>query len=400
MDASSTPPPAPAAGGGRRSGSGRRDRRSRSPRTVGRPSLPPAGDPSPAGAALAVAPVASTRESGPRRFGSPFSTSLTRHPRDMPPRLPSLAGPAAAALDAVVSRLPTALLGAPKFFEAGWGDLSVVDFERDALMKAAAERESRMKRGDAGIPDPAAWLAPDPSTPPLTPRWATLEAGTRYGTPYRLLEAAFPSPAPEGVLRALPAASRVARARLLTPTDPRLGLGACVVHLAGTGDQGFGRRLALGAPLLPAGVATLVLESPYYNARRPPEQVGARLARVSDLFALGRATIGETLALLRWAATRGGFARLGVSGFSMGGVHAGMVAALAPGPAACAPLLAPRSARAAFCDGALWAATAWRPLTAPAHAGATSVRDAVLAAAAAAPAGSGEIGRASCRERV
>lgn len=51
-----------------------------------------------------------------------------------------------------------------------------------------------------------------------------------------------------------------------------------------------------------------------------------------------------------------------MSGFSMGGVHASMVSSLFPGGIACTPLLAPRSASVAFCDGALWDATAWQPL--------------------------------------
>jgi len=46
----------------------------------------------------------------------------------------------------------------------------------------------------------------------------------------------------------------------------------------------------------------------------------------------------------------------------MGGVHASMVASLFPGPVACTPLLSPRSASVAFCSGALWDATAWKPL--------------------------------------
>jgi pimeloyl-ACP methyl ester carboxylesterase len=56
----------------------------------------------------------------------------------------------------------------------------------------------------------------------------------------------------------------------------------------------------------------------------------------------------------------------GMCGFSMGGVHACMVASLYPRPLACVPLLAPRSAAVAFCDGALRDATAWRPLAAAA----------------------------------
>lgn len=54
----------------------------------------------------------------------------------------------------------------------------------------------------------------------------------------------------------------------------------------------------------------------------------------------------------------------GMCGFSMGGVHACMVASLYPGPVACVPLLAPRSAATAFCHGALREATAWQPLLA------------------------------------
>ena len=54
----------------------------------------------------------------------------------------------------------------------------------------------------------------------------------------------------------------------------------------------------------------------------------------------------------------------GMCGFSMGGVHASMVASLYPGNVACTPLLAPRSASGAFCHGALRSATSWAPLTA------------------------------------
>ena len=54
----------------------------------------------------------------------------------------------------------------------------------------------------------------------------------------------------------------------------------------------------------------------------------------------------------------------GMCGFSMGGVHASMVASLYPGDVACTPLLAPRSAAGAFCHGALRSATSWAPLAA------------------------------------
>jgi hypothetical protein len=42
----------------------------------------------------------------------------------------------------------------------------------------------------------------------------------------------------------------------------------------------------LRLPLL-QGVCQLVHESPYYGARRPPQQRGSKLCAVSDLLALG-----------------------------------------------------------------------------------------------------------------
>lgn len=53
----------------------------------------------------------------------------------------------------------------------------------------------------------------------------------------------------------------------------------------------------------------------------------------------------------------------GVSGLSMGGVHACMVASLCPMDLACSPLLAPRSAAVAFCEGMLqFGIQDWGPL--------------------------------------
>ena len=95
-----------------------------------------------------------------------------------------------------------------------------------------------------------------------------------------------------------------------------------------------------------------MLESPFYGSRRPWDQSGCRLRHVSDLLTLGRATIEESAALLYWAKGKG-FWPLGVCGLSMGGVHSCMVASLYRESLACSPLLAPRSAAVAFCEGAL-----------------------------------------------
>ncbi|KAK9840251.1 hypothetical protein WJX74_006137 [Apatococcus lobatus] len=223
------------------------------------------------------------------------------------------------------------------YFRQGWGDLSIIDFAEDAKLLNN-------------------W---PPQAFDLKLNWKRKRQGQQRGVPFELLEASFRTPCNGRLYDALPEPSRTARIHFLRPVREADWKG-CVVHLAGTGDHTFHRRIRLGYPLLPQGIATMALESPFYGKRRPQGQQGAKLGRVSDLLTLGRATIEESLCLLNWAQHHG-FPKLGMSGFSMGGVHASMVAGLFPGPVACIPLLAPRSAAVAFCQGALWDATAWQP---------------------------------------
>lgn len=185
---------------------------------------------------------------------------------------------------------------------------------------------------------------------------------TAGGAAYKVYQARFETTVPGKIFDALPAASRTAHLQLLEPEagEPH----ACIVHLAATGDHGFARRRALAAPLTQHGIASLILESPYYGLRRPDWQRGSKLRTVSDLLVLGWATIYEALHLLHHLQTVRGYRHVGISGLSMGGVHACMTAGLHPGPLACTPLLAPRSAAVAYCDGAMQAVVHWPPLLA------------------------------------
>lgn len=56
----------------------------------------------------------------------------------------------------------------------------------------------------------------------------------------------------------------------------------------------------------------MVLESPFYGARKPAAQRGSKLLRVSDLLTLGFATIAESIHLLNWLRHEG-FGPLGAS---------------------------------------------------------------------------------------
>ncbi|KAF2307809.1 hypothetical protein GH714_032031 [Hevea brasiliensis] len=132
-----------------------------------------------------------------------------------------------------------------------------------------------------------------------------------------LREGIFKTPCDEQLLSALPHESHAARVAFLAPKSISPQKMACVVHLAGTGDHSFERRLRLGAPLLKQNIATMVLESPFYGHRRPMLQRGAKLLCVSDLLLLGRATIEETRSLLHWLDFEAGFGKMGVCGFSM-----------------------------------------------------------------------------------
>ncbi|KAJ9184724.1 hypothetical protein P3X46_004423 [Hevea brasiliensis] len=228
----------------------------------------------------------------------------------------------------------------PPFFSRGWGGSKLELLER-MIKQLFPEVESQN------------WT-PSSIQPIWRTVWETQTASLREGI--------FKTPCDEQLLSALPHESHTARVAFLAPKSISPQKMACVVHLAGTGDHSFERRLRLGAPLLKQNIATMVLESPFYGHRRPMLQRGAKLLCVSDLLLLGRATIEETRSLLHWLDFEAGFGKMGVCGFSMGGVHAAMVGSLYPTPVATLPFLSPHSAVVAFCEGILRHGTAWDAL--------------------------------------
>ncbi|CAH9117893.1 unnamed protein product [Cuscuta europaea] len=231
----------------------------------------------------------------------------------------------------------------PPFFSRGWGGSKLDLLER------------MIKQLCPGV-EGHDWLEWPPTS--VQPSWKTVwESKTAC-----LREGVFQTPIDEQLLSALPQESHTARVAFLSPKYVPSNRTACVVHLAGTGDHSFERRLRLGGPLLKENIATMVLESPFYGERRPMLQRGAKLLCVSDLLLLGRVTIEEARSLLYWLDCEAGFGKLGVCGLSMGGVHAAMVGSLHPTPIAVLPFLSPHSAVVAFCEGILKHGTAWEAL--------------------------------------
>ncbi|CAJ0575559.1 unnamed protein product, partial [Mesorhabditis spiculigera] len=148
----------------------------------------------------------------------------------------------------------------------------------------------------------------------------------------------------------MPAPVNKAHWRGIFPKNERKGL---IVHLAGTGDHTYKRReLGFVDDLLKDGTAGIMLENPFYGARKPSEQFRSSLRNVSDLMVMGAALIAETLYLLRWA-YKEGYWPIGISGVSMGGHMACLAGSNATFPITIVPCLSWTTASPVYTAGAL-----------------------------------------------
>ena len=137
----------------------------------------------------------------------------------------------------------------------------------------------------------------------------------------RIIEGHFKSPFVDQLPGIMPKESETATFQAILPLKwQHQKLKPICIHLAGTGDHGFWRRRTLTAkPLLrEAGIASILIENPFYGTRKPRDQFRSGLLNVSDLFVMGSGLTLETLALLHWC-ERQGWGPMGLSGVSMGG---------------------------------------------------------------------------------
>jgi dienelactone hydrolase len=208
-----------------------------------------------------------------------------------------------------------ALLGlralGPKMFARGWGDRArIAELAAHDLHAPAAAIEPRLHRVAPGVYEGC-------FVHPLVAAW-------------------------------LPPASRVAHVRWHVPSRPR----GAYVHLASTGDEGWARRLPVVEAAFERGLASLVLENPYYGRRRSIGQQTSDLDTVSDQLAMSMATVEEARALLGWLSRSFG-QDVGVAGFSMGGSVAALTATTWRAPLAVVAVATGHAAETVFCDGAL-----------------------------------------------
>jgi hypothetical protein len=151
-----------------------------------------------------------------------------------------------------------------------------------------------------------------------------------------------------------------------------------VVLMSQWNDHDGTARLQMAEMLLKRGVASAILENPYYGERRPIPGDGQPISTVADFGAMGRAAVLEGRVLARHFHDRGH--RVGVSGYSMGGNLAAFVAAGVPFPVAAAPLAGSHSPGPVFLDGVLRSTIAWEALGGDDDATAAALRQYLSAA--------------------
>ncbi|XP_043983591.1 protein ABHD18 isoform X2 [Gambusia affinis] len=158
----------------------------------------------------------------------------------------------------------------------------------------------------------------------------------------------FVSPLEHLVPGILPQEAVKARFQFIVPKRWQRNRPVCI-QLAGTGDHFFWRRRTLMArPMIKeAGMASLLLENPYYGYRKPKDQLRSCLKNVSDLFVMGGALILESTVLLHWL-EREGYWPLGMTGISMGGYMASLAVTNWPKPIPLIPCLSWSTASSVF----------------------------------------------------
>lgn len=178
-----------------------------------------------------------------------------------------------------------------------------------------------------------------------------------------LLEGHFMSPFKSLLPGIMPKEVELARFQMVLPREWKSTLRPICLHFGGTGDHGFTRRRKLIAlPLLKEyGIASLILENPYYGCRKPKNQFRSSLLHVSDLFVMGGALILESLVMFDWL-DKLNYGPLGTTGISMGGHMASLGATNWHKPLSLIPCMSGSTAAGVFTHGVLSTALPWKVL--------------------------------------
>lgn len=176
-----------------------------------------------------------------------------------------------------------------------------------------------------------------------------------------ILEGQFESPFEKHLPGIMPDKTKMAYFQVILPTKWKSHkIKPICLHLAGTGDHFFWRRRNLIAkPLLKeSGIASILLENPFYGLRKPHNQIRSSLHNVCDIFIMGGCLIMESIVLLNWCEQQG-LGPLGLTGLSMGGHMASLAATNWPKPISLVPCLSWSTASPVFTEGVMSASINW-----------------------------------------
>ncbi len=186
---------------------------------------------------------------------------------------------------------------------------------------------------------------------PLPVTWLSEKADehtmTRHGT--------FTSP-----VELLPSRARTGSVITIAP---RAGAKRSVVLMPAWNEHDPRVRVAIARILARRGIESMILESAYFGSRHPDPHSGHSIRTVADFMVMGASACIEARGLL--ATVRDSGKAACVSGYSMGGNTAALVAATVPFPVASAPLAASHSPAPVFLDGVIRHGIAWDALGGP-----------------------------------
>ncbi|XP_062514472.1 protein ABHD18-like [Corticium candelabrum] len=235
-----------------------------------------------------------------------------------------------------------------KFFSKGWGRVETL--ERILRVQADTLRHSTdfMKR--------------------INVEYEVKIDKSHKGENIEILDGHFVSPLAVREPGLLPKESENAKFQVVLPKSWKSNRRSICLHLAGTGDHYFWRRRNLMAKPLARekGIASILLENPYYGSRKPQNQLRSSLHHVSDIFVMGAALVAESAVLFNWC-NQQGFELLGITGVSMGGHMASVASCFWPKAIAVVPCLSWSTASCVFTEGVFRDACAWPVLQEQLH---------------------------------
>lgn len=238
----------------------------------------------------------------------------------------------------------SAITNISKFFSKGWGDPDLM--QRICAFQHVVLDKRKFVRDVYGT---------------LEKTDIKLSKGKKVNSSMTLYTGEFISPLNKFIPRALPKECEKAGFQLVIPNNWKSHK-PVTIHLAGTGDHFFWRRrLLMASPLAKDGIASIILENPFYGRRKPKGQNASAVNYVSDIFTMGAALLVESVVLM-FLCQRLGLGPLGITGISMGGHMASVAASGWFEPISIVPCLSYTSAAPCFTEGVLSQAIDWQVL--------------------------------------